>query len=189
MYSLSPDRTSQWGVLLEHLSVVEAKSQTSPPSQNKCSLNSLRCWALHDAWWSISPARKTESIPICPHVFTFICLCGLTKTSMNVKSVKTRDQIHFFHMKKTVSPDASSHLLLLHIHQPSHPSLYLTKNNRLSQITFIQSSLKSCLLYGPCQRIQSHHILWCCRGQWAFLSGVYELSCALCMQADKISSY
>ncbi len=78
------------------------------------SLNSLRCWALHDVQWSINPARNSKSIHVCSGALSFICLCGLTETDLNMKSIKIKSI--FPRMKKTVSSDICSLFLLLHIH-------------------------------------------------------------------------
>lgn len=90
------------------------KPNSAPTSQKGRSLNGLRCWALHDVQWSINPARKSKSIPVCPGALSFICLCGLTETDMNMKSVQIKSI--FPRMKKTVSSDVCSLFLLLHIH-------------------------------------------------------------------------
>lgn len=126
--SLDSDRAcSRWGILLEHLWFVEAKSPTLPHSKNNRSLNSLRCWALRDVQWSINPVRKSESISACPGALSFICFCGLTETDMNMKSV----QIKFIlpHMKETVS---SRCFLQLYILTTSHLH---SRNGSLRQIT------------------------------------------------------
>ncbi len=154
VYRPDPDRASHWGVLQEHLWFLEAKSQThAPTSQKGRSLNSLRCWALHDVQWSINPARKSKSIPVCPGALSFICLCGLTETDMNMKSVKIKSI--FPHMKKTVSSDVCSCFCCSTYTRCRNSSLsHITQNTLL---TLVQSSPA---LYTGLDTISSHLVVW-----------------------------